>query len=224
MERKFLLELEDYLARHWENILNDVEVDLDSNYAMLEESIFAESSVTDPALTKNAPEISLKEYPPHAFISFQRAIPTSKEQQVSDEIMKFQKSAPTSKEQQDMEDYIRRAKSTETFSTKLLSYIDLSGVSDSEIYKKAGIDRRHFSKIRSNREYQPGKQTVMALCLALKLKLEQMEELLKLAGFSLSNSDTGDLIIRFCVEKGKYDLMEVNEALEYFGAKVLGVS
>jgi hypothetical protein len=123
----------------------------------------------------------------------------------------------------DIEDYLRKAKTEETFSTMILKYIDQTGLADAEIYKRAGIDRRHFSKIRCDKEYRPKKATVMSLCLALKLELDKVEELLKLAGYSLSNSDTGDLIVKFCIMKGMYDLMEVNYVLEYFGAKVLGV-
>lgn len=195
MDRQFILELEDYLARHWENILKSIEVDLDTNYAMMEENEYD--------------DISIEAKPIEDYSSY--AIPC------------LQQATYSSKEQDDIEDYIRRTKNNETFSTRLLKYIDESGMPDSEVYKKAGIDRRHFSKIRSNKDYQPRKQTVMALGLALKLKLCQMSEMLELAGFSLSSSDTGDLIIKFCIEKGKYDLMEVNEVLDYFGIKGLGV-
>jgi hypothetical protein len=104
----------------------------------------------------------------------------------------------------------------------LLKYIDQTGLADAEIYKRAGIDRRHFSKIRCDKEYRPKKSTVVSLCLALMLEIEQVEELLKLAGYSLSNSDTGDLIVKFCIEKRMYDLMDVNYALEYFGVRALG--
>ncbi|MHB8128274.1 MAG: hypothetical protein ACYDEX_04710 [Mobilitalea sp.] len=123
----------------------------------------------------------------------------------------------------DIEEYLRIAKTEETFSTMILKYIDQTGLADVEIYKRAGIDRRHFSKIRCNKEYRPKKATAVSLCLALKLELDKVEELLKLAGYSLSSSDTGDLIVKFCVEKGMFDLMDVNYVLEYFGVKALGV-
>lgn len=119
--------------------------------------------------------------------------------------------------EKDIEDYIRKTKSEETFSSKLLKYIDLTGLSDAEIYKRAGIDRRHFSKIRCDKEYKPKKATVVALCLALKLGLGQVDELLELAGYSLSLSDTGDLVVKFCIEKEIYDLMDVNEAWTTLG-------
>lgn len=135
-----------------------------------------------------------------------------------------ERTIPSGQQEKDIEEYIRKTKVKETFSTKLLKYIDSTGLPDADIYKKAGIDRRHFSKIRCDRDYRPKKATVIALCLALELKLEQVEEVLGLAGYYLSRSDTTDLIVRFCIEKGKYDLSDVNEALVYFGMKAIGVS
>lgn len=122
----------------------------------------------------------------------------------------------------DLEEYIKRLRSQDTFSTLLLKYIDLTGLTDAEIYKRAGIDRRHFSKIRCDKEYKPKKTTALALCLALRLDEKRTGELLRLAGYTLSNSDTGDLVIRFCIERGIYELMDVNEALVYFGQKAIG--
>lgn len=126
-------------------------------------------------------------------------------------------------DEEELEDYINREKSNETFTSKLLNYMDKSSQNDSEIYKKAGIDRRHFSKIRCDKYYQPKKATAIAFCMALELNIEDTKELLGLAGYSLSSSDTGDLVIRFCIERGIYNLNEVNEALEYFGQRLLGV-
>ncbi|NLO10656.1 MAG: hypothetical protein GX129_12440 [Clostridiales bacterium] len=126
-------------------------------------------------------------------------------------------------DEEGLEDYINKEKSNETFTTKLLLYIDKSKLSDAEIYKKAGIDRRHFSKIRCDKYYQPKKATAIALCMALKLNIVETLEILGTAGYSLSSSDTGDLVVKFCIERGIYDLIEVNEALDYFGQKLLGV-
>jgi hypothetical protein len=123
----------------------------------------------------------------------------------------------------DLEEYIKRLRSEDTFSTLLLKYIDLTGLADADIYKRAGIDRRHFSKIRCDKDYKPKKATALALCLALRLDEEKTGELLRLAGYSLSNSDTGDLVVKFCIERGIYELMDVNEALVYFGQKAIGV-
>lgn len=130
------------------------------------------------------------------------------------------KKQPTEKE---LEEYIKKTKREDTFRTMLLKYIDSTGLTDVDIYKRAGIDRRHFSKIRCNEDYHPKKETAVMLCIGLRLNLEQTEELLALAGYSLSNSDTGDLILKFCIEREIYNLMEINEALDYFGEKALGV-
>jgi hypothetical protein len=108
-----------------------------------------------------------------------------------------------------------------TLSQILFRYIDEKGVSDTVIYKKAGLDRRHFSKIRSNPEYHPKKQTTLALALALELCVDEAEDLLNAAGYSLSDSDKSDLVIRFCLEREIYDLHMVNEALGYVQLKPL---
>ncbi|KSU64437.1 hypothetical protein AS034_00935 [[Bacillus] enclensis] len=109
------------------------------------------------------------------------------------------------------------------FNQVLFQYIDEKGVGDSVIYKKAGLDRRHFSKIRSNPAYQPKKATLISLALALELNSDDTEDLLSAAGYSLSDSDKFDLIIQFCLEKEIYDLQSVNEILHHYGIKPLNV-
>lgn len=103
----------------------------------------------------------------------------------------------------------------------LFNFIDEKDTGDSEIYKKAGIDRRHFSKIRSNPDYQVGKNTVIALALALELNKKETDKLLSSAGYSLSESDIYDLVIQFCLEKKVYNIHDVNQALDYFSLKPL---
>jgi hypothetical protein len=107
------------------------------------------------------------------------------------------------------------------FSQVLFSFIDKKGFIDSDIYKRAGIDRRHFLKIRSNQDYHPGKNTAIALALALELDTNETDKLLSAAGYSLSDCDTFDLVIQFCLEKGIYDIYNVNQALDYFSLKPL---
>ncbi len=121
----------------------------------------------------------------------------------------------------ELEDFIK-TKRKPTLNTVLFRYIDKKGLTDPEIYKKAGIDRKLFSKIRTNPTYRPGKNTVIALSLALELNNKETEKLLGSAGYSLSESDTFDLVIQFCLEKKIYDLHYVNEALDYFSLKPLG--
>lgn len=120
----------------------------------------------------------------------------------------------------EIEDFIKN-KRKPTFSHVLFGFIDKKGLSDSTIYKKARIDRRHFSKIRSNPEYRIGKTAVVSLALALELTKKETEKLLSSAGFSLSDNDTFDLVIQFCLEKRIYDIDDVNQALDYFSLKPL---
>ncbi len=134
------------------------------------------------------------------------------------ESVSFQKSEELQNIQ--IEDFIK-SKRQPTFNQTLFRFIDKKGVSDADVYKRAGMDRRHFSKIRSNPEYKPGKNTVIALALALELPKIETEKLLSSAGFSLSDSDTFDLVIQFCLEKKIYDFYDINQALEYFSLNPL---
>lgn len=120
----------------------------------------------------------------------------------------------------EIENFIK-TKRKPTLQQVLFSFIDKKGVTDPEVYKKAGLDRKHFSKIRSNPNYRPSKNTIIALALALELNKKETDKLLSSAGYSLSDSDTYDLVIQFCLEKKIYDIYDVNQALDYFSLKPL---
>jgi O-acetyl-ADP-ribose deacetylase (regulator of RNase III) len=108
------------------------------------------------------------------------------------------------------------------FTQTLLNLIDKTGKKDSEVYKKANISKQHFSKIRNNPDYKPTKSTAIALALALELSLEETKDLIGRAGYALTNSSKFDLIIRFFIEQGNYNVVEINIALYEFDQSLLG--
>jgi len=108
------------------------------------------------------------------------------------------------------------------FTENLLKRIDASGKKDSEVYKKANLSKQHFSKIRNNPDYKPTKATAIALALALELDLEGTKDLIGRAGFALTNSSKFDLIIRYFIEQGQFDVMQINMVLYEFDQPLLG--
>ncbi|MCQ2563280.1 MAG: macro domain-containing protein [Mogibacterium sp.] len=109
-----------------------------------------------------------------------------------------------------------------TFQEYLFMLIDRKGLSDPEVYKKANMDRKHFSKIRSNVDYQPSKKTALALAIALELSLDETRDLLLRAGLALSPSIMFDRIIEYCIKEKKYDIYEINLSLFAYDQPTLG--
>ena len=109
-----------------------------------------------------------------------------------------------------------------TFSEALLKLIDAKGISDVTAYKKSNIDRKLFSKIRSNRVYNPTKRTVLAFTIGLRLSIDEAQDLLARAGYAFSPCHKRDLIVMWFLEKRQYDINQVNAALFDFDQELLG--
>ena len=110
----------------------------------------------------------------------------------------------------------------ESFAQALLNKIDEKGLTDAACYRRANIDRRLFNKIKNNPNYRPGKQTALALAIALELPIEQTRDLLSRAGYALSHSNKQDIVVEYCIMTGNYDLFEINEVLFKLDLQPLG--
>jgi hypothetical protein len=110
----------------------------------------------------------------------------------------------------------------DTFSEALLRLIDAKGKTDPEVYKRANIDRKLFSKIRNNPQYQPSKTTALAFAVALELNLDETRDFIGRAGFAISHSSKLDIIVEYFIKRGEYDIFLINDTLFSFNQPLLG--
>ncbi len=110
----------------------------------------------------------------------------------------------------------------ETFQEKLFSLIAEKNLTNAEVYKRANLDRKHFSKIQCNKYYSPKKKTVLAFAIALQLDLDETQDLLRRAEFAFSPGSKVDLIVEYCILNGIYDIIDVNAILFKYQQPVLG--
>ena len=190
----------------------------------------ADAAMADMSMAEEcAEEPSLNAAPESAYESLLNAAPVSafrkglrRREREEEREYRMETGAPLTPpgRRRKLADVIKEA--GETFQERLFRLIDERGLTDPQVYRKANVDRKLFSKIRCDVDYKPKKQTAIALGIALELNLDEMKDLLARAGYALSPSDRYDLIIRYCLENQIYDIYDINAMMFDFGEPGLG--
>ncbi len=144
---------------------------------------------------------------------------TDYEEEVED-LSCFKEKSPMLKKRSTVDNFINDNKNENNFQKLLFKYIDDKFLKDSDVYNKVHIDRRLFSKIRSDSNYHPSKETILLLGFALELSEIEIEKLLESASYSLPKNNYYDLIIRFCFVEGIYEIKTINDLLDEYNCKL----
>ena len=111
----------------------------------------------------------------------------------------------------------RLSHTSDTFSQYLMFLIESKGMENAEVYKRAIVDKKTFSKIKNNKDYHPQKQTALCLCIGAMLNLDESKDLLARAGYALSPCDKTDIIFSYYIENEIYDMIDLDIDLEEHG-------
>ena len=111
---------------------------------------------------------------------------------------------------------------SDTFSSRVLYYLNSRKLTTKDLYERAYVDRRLFHKIAQNPDYHPSKKTVFALCIAFRLSYQESQNLLALASYAFAPNSRGDMIYRYCFIKRIYDIDAINNVLYQFGCPCVG--
>jgi len=197
------------------NIVQSVASFIDKHY--IQENIFDEYSAADNMFVKGNDLYRIKNNQKDNKLVRAKLFPRLRDtdQKCAAMAVPVEKSLP-----EDLDDILQSLDAG--FSETLLQLIDRSGKSDVEIYKKANIDRKLFSKIRSNPTYKPSKNTALAFAIALELDLDETKDFLARAGFALSHSSKTDLIVEYFILQNNYDMFTLNEVLFHYDLPTLG--
>ena len=106
---------------------------------------------------------------------------------------------------------------SDTYSEYLMYLIQERNMENAEVWKRAIVDKKIFSKIKNNVNYHPNKLTALCLCVGAKLNLDESKDLLARAGYALSPCDKTDIIFSYFIENEIYDMIELDIQLEEHG-------